>query len=76
MKLSFILIALAVSVLQGCAGWTLQPWVQPYERANFANPIMSFSRDPISDAYATHIYQAREAARGAESSGGGGCGCN
>lgn len=76
MKLSLIFIVLAASLLQGCGGWQPQPWVKPYERANFANPIMSFSRDPISDAYSTHVYQAREAARGAETSGGGGCGCN
>lgn len=58
-----------------CAG-CIKPWVKPYERANLADPIMSFTRNPISDSYMNHVYQAREGARGAESGHGGGCGCN
>lgn len=54
----------------------LEPWVKPYERSNLADPIMSFSRDPVSSAYSNHVYQAREGARGAEGGQGGGCGCN
>ena len=54
----------------------IKPWVKPYERANLADPIMSFSRNPVSDGYMNHVYQAREGARGAESGHGGGCGCN
>jgi hypothetical protein len=52
------------------------PWVKPYERANLADPIMSFSRDPVSSSYMAHVYEAREGARGADIAGGGGCGCN
>ena len=52
------------------------PWVKPYERANLASELMSYDRDPISDSYMHHVRQARESARGAEGSGGGGCGCN
>jgi hypothetical protein len=37
---------------------------------------MSFDRDPLASAYLHHVYQSREGARGAEGSGGGGCGCN
>lgn len=59
--------------LGGCA---IDPWVQPYERANLADPIMSFSRDPISSSYIHHVYDAREGARGAGVVSGGGCGCN
>ena len=55
---------------------SIQPWVKPYERANLADPIMSFSQDPLSQAYMHHVYQAREGARGAEGGSGGGCGCN
>ncbi len=54
----------------------IKPWVKPYERHNLADPIMSFSRDPVSSAYIHHVYQAREGARGAEGGQGGGCGCN
>ena len=67
------LFLLALS-LAGCS--PVEPWVKPYERAHLADPIMSFDRDPVSGAYLTHVYQAREAARGAEGGHGGGCGCN
>jgi hypothetical protein len=64
---------LLVVTLSGCA---VQPWVKPYERQNFADPIMSSDRDPVSSAYINHVYEAREGARGALGSHGGGCGCN
>lgn len=60
----------------GCTSLELTPWVKPYERDRLADPIMSFSRDPISSSYMHHVRQAREGARGAEGGGGGGCGCN
>jgi hypothetical protein len=59
-----------------CACSNVSPWVKPYERQNLADPIMSFERDPVSTRYMNHVYEAREAARGAEGSAGGGCGCN
>lgn len=68
--LSGVLITLGLS---GCA---IEPWVKPYERDNLADPIMQLGRDPIAGNYMHHVYQAREAARGAEGGGGGGCGCN
>jgi hypothetical protein len=37
---------------------------------------MSFSRDPLADKYTRHVYEVREAARGAATGQGGGCGCN
>ncbi len=64
----------AICILSGCS--SIQPWVKPYERSNLADPIMSFSPDPISEAYMDHIYEVREAARGATGGSGGGCGCN
>lgn len=70
-KLTLALVALALS---GCA--SVEPWVKPYERANLADPIMSFDRDPVSSAYIHHVYEAREGARGGVGSTGGGCGCN
>jgi hypothetical protein len=69
----FPLIVLG-GLLAGCG--SIEPWVKPYERARLADPIMSFNRDPVSSAYIIHVYQAREAARGAEGGHGGGCGCN
>ena len=61
-------------MLSGCS--PIQPWVKPYERNNLADPIMQFSMDPVESGYMHHVFQAREAARGAEGGGGGGCGCN
>ena len=60
--------------LSGCA--SVEPWVKPYERNFLADPIMSFERDPVSAAYLQHVFEAREGARGASGSEGGGCGCN
>jgi hypothetical protein len=68
-----IAAVLAALVLAGCG---IEPWVKPYERANLADPIMSFDPDPVSSTYTHHVYQAREGARGAEGGSGGGCGCN
>ncbi|KUJ83811.1 DUF4266 domain-containing protein [Microbulbifer flavimaris] len=57
-------------------GCSINPWVQPYERQYLADPIMGFERDPVAAGYMNHVYEAREAARGAEGGTGGGCGCN
>lgn len=65
-----------VLVVLASACSSVEPWVRPYERARLADPIMSFNRDPVASAYFTHVYQAREGARGAEGGHGGGCGCN
>jgi len=64
----------ALLLLAGCSG--LKPWVQPYERAHLADPIMNFNRDPVANNYIHHVYDAREGARGAGTASGGGCGCN
>lgn len=69
-----IFLLLSVCFLTACS--TTQPWVKPYERANLADPVMQFDRDPISSAYMHHVREAREGARGAAGSAGGGCGCN
>ncbi|MGD8809287.1 MAG: DUF4266 domain-containing protein [Gammaproteobacteria bacterium] len=66
--------AILVCGLSACGG--IEPWVKPYERDRLADPIMSFDRDPVSSAYMHHVYEAREGARGATGSSGGGCGCN
>jgi hypothetical protein len=70
-RLSYLLAL--VLLLMGCS---VEPWVKPYERANLADPIMSFTRDPVSESYIHHVYDAREGARGAGVVSGGGCGCN
>jgi len=73
LRLKPIGIILALIFLQSCA---IQPWVQSYERGILADPIMAFERHGTSTRYINHVYEAREAGRGAEGSSGGGCGCN
>ncbi|GMR20828.1 MAG: hypothetical protein BMS9Abin36_1425 [Gammaproteobacteria bacterium] len=74
MTLRNIIIGLAIAVL--LTACSIEPWVKPYEREMLADPIMSFSRDPISSKYRQHVYDTREGARGAGVARGGGCGCN
>ena len=69
-----LLLLAGLVQLAGCA--TIEPWVKPYERDRLADPIMAFERHPVSAAYSDHVYEAREGARGALGSAGGGCGCN
>ncbi len=66
--------AVLLATLAGCSN--IEPWVKPYERQHFADIIMSNDRDPIQSAYMSHVKEAREGARGADGSHGGGCGCN
>jgi hypothetical protein len=69
-----VLVLGTLACIAGCSG--VEPWVKPYERQNFADPIMAADRNPVSTAYINHVYEAREGARGALGGHGGGCGCN
>jgi hypothetical protein len=64
----------ALLALSGCGN--IEPWVKPYEREALADPIMTFDAHPVSTSYMHHVFEAREGARGALGSAGGGCGCN
>jgi hypothetical protein len=66
-------LAAAAIALGGCS---VQPWVKPYEREHLADPIMSFDREPVASMFMDHVYEVRNAARGATGAAGGGCGCN
>lgn len=57
----------------GCS--MVQP-VAAWEKGVLAQPSMRFERDRNEARYSAHIYDSREAASGAGSVGGGGCGCN
>jgi hypothetical protein len=70
------LLCYSVFSIAGCASINIEPWVKPYERQNLADPIMSNNRHPIANMHIAHVYEARESSRGAEGTGGGGCGCN
>lgn len=75
MKISrLIACAMLVAAVTGCS--SVEPWVKPYERQNFADPVMAGDRDPVAMAYINHVFEAREGARGALGGHGGGCGCN
>ncbi|MGM0571190.1 DUF4266 domain-containing protein [Marinobacter sp.] len=65
---------LSALLLSGCSA--PEPWVKPYQRANLADPVMLDSRQGKAGEYIQHVYGARESARGAQGSSGGGCGCN
>lgn len=69
----YLAMALLLVLASGCS---IQPWVKPYERDRLADPIMSWDRNPVSNAYTNHVQEAREGARGTTGSAGGGCGCN
>jgi len=69
-----LLIILAATALSACGN--IEPWVKPYERQALADPIMALDPNPISTSYTHHVFEAREGARGALGSAGGGCGCN
>ena len=71
---TWLALALLAGALAGCA--PLEPWVKPYEREHFADPIMAVNRDPVSSVYLEHVFETREGARGATGTVGGGCGCN
>jgi hypothetical protein len=64
----------ATTLLLG--GCSIEPWVKPYERERLADPIMKFSRDALAEKHREHVFDVREAARGATGVQGGGCGCN
>lgn len=70
----FVLPLAILCGLTGCG--SVEPWVKPYERDRLADPIMALDANPVSTAYISHVYEAREGARGGEGSAGGGCGCN
>lgn len=73
-------IVFLVLLISGCSSLEKvldpEPWVLPYERGELAQPIMQFSRNPLSDKFRQHVFDTREGARGATVTQGGGCGCN
>ncbi len=69
----FVALSVLTLFLSGCS---IEPWVKTYERDILADEVMSLDRDSVSTRYINHVYEAREASRGAEGGAGGGCGCN
>lgn len=65
--------AVAAAALASCS---VEPWVRPFERERLADPVMNPGRDQLADKHREHVFDVREAARGATGVQGGGCGCN
>lgn len=74
LTIRIVAAAIVVASLSACGH--IEPWVKPYERAALADPIMSTDRNPVASSYMYHVYEVREASRGATGGAGGGCGCN
>ena len=68
-------LLLAAVATAGAACAPIEPWVKPYEREHLADPIMAIDPDPVSSSYLDHVFEVREAAKGAMGGAGGGCGC-
>jgi len=70
---------LLAALLSGCGALpNVAPGaaVAPWEKGMLAQPNMRFDGNRGEARYTAHIYDSREAASGAGSVGGGGCGCN
>jgi len=68
----YVLAVAAAALLAGCAAQPVQPW----EKGALAQPTMRFDSNRVEARFSAHTYDSREAAFGAGSVGGGGCGCN
>jgi len=68
-----IVLWCAVCVLAACATTPVQPW----QKRQLAQRAMRFDGGNALEAdFATQVATSREAARGGDGVGGGGCGCN
>lgn len=74
---TLVVVLVGAMTQAGCGtiAWP-EPWVQPYERERLASPLMRWTRDTLAERHRAHVHEVREAARGATSVQGGGCGCN
>ena len=66
-------VLLAGAGMSGCG--VMEP-VAPWQKGMLAQPAMRFDSSGAEGRFASHIYDSKEAASGAGSVGGGGCGCN
>jgi hypothetical protein len=80
--LRLVLAAAGLALLSGCSmlpslpSLPTEPWVKPYERERFADPVMNAQRDALAARHNSHVREVREGSRGAVAVQGGGCGCN
>ena len=68
-----IVLLCATCILGACATAPVQPW----QKRQLAQRAMRFDGGNALEAdFATQVATSREAARGGDGVGGGGCGCN
>jgi hypothetical protein len=65
-----LVVAMACTLAAGCAN------VAPYQRGYLARPDMAFEESPGTAKAIEKVFVAKEAASGAATVGGSGCGCN
>jgi len=69
---ALILFFLYFGVLSGCAYEKIKPW----HREVLSKQMAQLVPDPLENETDEHIYFSKEAAKGGQGVGGGGCGCN
>lgn len=50
--------------------------VEPWQKGKLAQPGMALDFEALATRQSQQVYLSKEAARGADAAGGGGCGCN
>jgi len=70
--LKFLLLGLLIAVTLGCAFEPVKPW----HRGTLAAEGAQLIPDTLEIESDEHIYFSKEAAKGGQGVGGGGCGCN
>lgn len=73
---AWLVAALALAAVAGCAHESPVPPVQPWQREHLAKRAMRFDADPMEDHFRQHWLGAREGADLGFGQPGGGCGCN
>ena len=71
-----VLWAIVGACASGCSMMEPMQPVAPWQKGMLAQPAMRFDGNRAEARFASHIYDSKEAASGAGSVGGGGCGCN
>jgi hypothetical protein len=66
-----ILVGILLSI-SACSIESVKPW----DRDILAQKKMELVPDPLENAMDEHIYFSKEASKGGQGVGGGGCGCN
>jgi len=69
-------LAAFVLIGAGASGCSMMEPVAPWQKGMLAQPAMRFDSSGAEGRFASHVYESKEAASGAGSVGGGGCGCN